>query len=408
MLPERITPTAKHFADRSLVRVSTSEGRVEMKQSFASVDELRSFYNDETLSLQQTFSRTGDGIATIRRRSHLVDTLVRQALLLAAPGAELPMTMAAIAVGGYGRRELFPCSDVDVLYLFTTPSAEEAHQGLIRGANQIMWDIGLRASPIARAVKECERFHPGNVEFTLSLLDARFVTGSEAIAQGLQINVLPALVPREWTHLTEDVAELARTRHTKYGETIFQLEPNIKEAPGGLRDHNLAHWLQSLLHIRENGELPNKAASVYPAREDSEAAFEFLAATRCFLHLRNGRDDNTLSWDAQDEAAAQSVGLETVGSADPSYWMRTYYRHARAVYRRVALMLDALPATRLSFYKTIRPAPCADRRHTIPFSKTAASTLKTMHHSLTLTLFCASSVSSQYTVTPSASAQKIA
>ncbi len=325
-----------------------------INDSFASVDELRTFYAEESLALQHSFARTADGIAAIRRRSHLVDTVVRQTLKLAAPAGAVPDTMAAIAVGGYGRKELFPFSDVDILYLFTTAAAEESHKALVRNANQVMWDIGLRASPIARALKECERFHPGNVEFTLSLIDARFVAGHEAISQQLHATVLPALIPREWSHLTEDVAELARTRHKKYGETIFQLEPNIKESPGGLRDHNLAHWLQTFLYVREHGGLPANSSPVYPAREDAEAAFEFLAAARCFLHLRNKRDDNTLSWEAQDEAAAQSIGLESAGTADPAYWMRTYYRHARAIYRRVTLMLDALPATRLSFYKTIR------------------------------------------------------
>ncbi len=326
----------------------------ETRDSFASVDELRSFYADESLALQQSFARTGDGIASIRRRSYLVDMIVKQTLRLASPAGAVPATMTAIAVGGYGRKELFPCSDVDILYLFATAAAEEASKDLVRNANQVMWDIGLRASPIARALKECERFHPGNVEFTLSLLDARFVSGNEAIAQQLHSSILPALIPREWSHLTEDVAELARTRHKKYGDTIFQLEPNIKESPGGLRDHNLAHWLQTFLYIREHGGLPANTPAVYPAREDAEAAFEFLAAARCFLHLRSKRDDNTLSWSAQDEAAALSIGLETAGTADPAYWMRTYYRHARAVYRRVTLMLDALPATRFSFYKTIR------------------------------------------------------
>jgi [protein-PII] uridylyltransferase len=320
----------------------------------SAVDELRSFYAQETFALEQSFARTGDGVATIRRRSNLVDSVVKRILPIAAEKGPVPDTMAAIAVGGYGRKELFPYSDVDVLYLFTTPAAEEAHKEIVRNANQIMWDIGLRASPIARALKECERFHPGNVEFTLSLLDARFVAGNEAVSSQLHTSVLPALIPREWSQLTEDIAELARTRHKKYGDTIFQLEPNIKESPGGLRDHNLAHWLQTFLHIREHGGMPSSNPLVYPPREDAESAFEFIAAARCFLHLRNKRDDNILSWNAQDEAAALSIGLETAGTADPAYWMRTYYRHARAVYRRVTLMLNGLPATRLSFYRTIR------------------------------------------------------
>ncbi len=89
------------------------------------------------------------------------------------------------------------------------------------------------------------------------------------------------------------------------------------------------------------------------ARGDAEAAFDFLAAARCFLHFRHGRDDNTLDWQSQDEAAARSIGLETRGTADPSYWMRTYYRHARVVYRRAALLMEHLPAP-VSFYRQFR------------------------------------------------------
>ncbi len=97
---------------------------------------------------------------------------------------------------------------------------------------------------------------------------------------------------------------------------------------------------------------------------DAESAFDFLAATRCFLHFRRNRDDNTLDWHAQDEAAALSIGLETRGTADPAYWMRTYYRHARAVFRRATLMLDSLPPARQSFYSQFRrrrtPIPGTD------------------------------------------------
>ncbi len=259
-----------------------------------------------------------------------------------------------MAIGGYGRQELFPHSDIDVLYLFATSAEEEAHRETVRRVNQIMWDTGLRASPITRSIKDCERASSENVEFTLSLLDQRFVAGKEELYRVLQARVVPALIQREWSRLSQNVAEMARARHRKYGDTIFQLEPNIKECPGGLRDHNLAHWLQTIAYVHERGEMPNTSAQVLLARDDAEAAFEFLAAVRCFLHFRNKRDDNVLSWQAQDEAAAQSVGLETVGTSDPAYWMRNYYRHARSIHRRVTIMLDALPPERPPFYRAMR------------------------------------------------------
>ena len=251
-----------------------------------------------------------------------------------------------IAVGGYGRRELFPSSDVDLLYLCADDKVEQQLRDSIRSCNQAMWDLGLRASPLIRSLKECGRYDPGNVEGTLSLLDRRFVAGDQALFQTLQQQTLPELAITEWNAIVHKLAELARARHQKYGNTIFHLEPNIKECPGGLRDHQLAHWLGLLNHVHEEKVWPSTSgSSLYTTHNDAASAFEFLSATRCFLHFRSGRDDNSLDWHAQDEAAAQSVGLETRGTSDPAYWMRTYYRHARTVNRRAVLAMEA-------------PAPC--------------------------------------------------
>ncbi len=109
-----------------------------------------------------------------------------------------------------------------------------------------------------------------------------------------------------------------------------------------------------LFHLKESKEWPKQRISGWQSPQgDAETAFDFLAAARCFLHFRHNRDDNTLDWQSQDEAAAQSIGLETRGTADPAYWMRTYYRYARTVYRRAVLLMEHLPAP-VSFYKQFR------------------------------------------------------
>ena len=174
------------------------------------MEEAKACYSAEQQALEQAFTRTGDGIATIRRRALLIDTLIRQMLALALGQNDESASIAAVAVGGYGRKELFPHSDIDVLYLFSTAAEEAAHRETVRGVNQQMWDIGLRVSPVTRSIKDCERFSPDNVEFTLSLLDQRFVAGSKGVYEQLQARVLPALIPREWSKLTQNVAELAR------------------------------------------------------------------------------------------------------------------------------------------------------------------------------------------------------
>ena len=183
-------------------------------------------------------------------------------------GDALPAGLALVAVGGFGRKELFPSSDVDLLYLCADDRVEEALRENIRGCSQGMWDLGLRASPMIRTLKECDRYDPDNVEFTLSLLDRRFVAGDYTLYQALQTQTLPEVAMREWSGISHRLAELARLRHQKYGNTIFHLEPNIKECPGGLRDHQLAHWLNLLQHVHEQKAWPT-SFGMLPGHEPS-------------------------------------------------------------------------------------------------------------------------------------------
>ncbi len=317
------------------------------------VDDLREQYMREMALVRQTCDRTGDGTAAIRRRSAVVDRILIEMWRRAF--AELPaQNVALLAMGGYGRKDLFPYSDIDVLFAFADEKTEEHSREAVRAIIQGMWDIGLRASPSSRTVKEAARFDPDNLEFTLATLDRRFLAGQFPLYQQLHNITFPGLVLSEWSTITQKLGEIARTRHAKFGNTIFHLEPNLKDCPGGLRDYHLAVWFAVLFHLKETKEWPRQRGGVFQsARGDAEAAFDFLAAARCFLHFRHGRDDNTLDWQSQDEAAARSIGLETRGTADPSYWMRTYYRHARVVYRRAALLMEHLPAP-VSFYRQFR------------------------------------------------------
>jgi [protein-PII] uridylyltransferase len=317
------------------------------------VDDLREQYMREMALVRQTCDRTGDGTAAIRRRSAVVDRILIEMWRRAF--ADLPtQNVALLALGGYGRKDLFPYSDIDVLFAFADDKTEEHSREAVRAIIQGMWDIGLRASPSSRTVKEAGRFDPDNLEFTLATLDRRFLAGQFPLYQQLHQITFPGLVLSEWSTITQKLGEVARARHAKFGNTIFHLEPNIKDCPGGLRDYSLAVWFAVLFHLKETKEWPRQRGGVFQsARGDAEAAFDFLAAARCFLHFRHGRDDNTLDWQSQDEAAARSIGLETRGTADPSYWMRTYYRHARVVYRRAALLMEHLPAP-VSFYRQFR------------------------------------------------------
>ena len=320
-----------------------------MTQPLASVSAAADYYRAEFAALDASFLRNGDGAACLRRRSSLVDTLVTGLWSLLG-GADRPI--ALVATGGYGRRELFPYSDIDLMFLCPDARVESLARDLIRTMSQSLWDSGLRASTLTRTVRECDRFSVENFEFTLSLLDRRLIGGDPAPYGLLKEKVLPALMAREADAIRRLLQKSLHDRYARFGGTIFHLEPNVKEAPGGLRDHHAAQWWTALMRIRDTKEWP-RSADLAPDPE-VQAAVEFMTATRCFLHLRAHRDENILSWHAQDEAGAKSIGLETGGTADPAYWMRTYYRHARTFSRSVAPLLEQQPPARPFFARRRR------------------------------------------------------
>ena len=151
--------------------------------------------------------------------------------------------VALVAVGGYGRRELFPYSDVDLMFLIEAGTAEKSLLESIRRLNQALWDSGLRVSTMTRTLAECGRFDAENVEFTLALLDARYVAGHGELVAQLVEKVVPGVIAKHRKRCIARLLEVTQKRHSRYGDTLFHLEPNVKECPGGLRDVHVCEWL---------------------------------------------------------------------------------------------------------------------------------------------------------------------
>lgn len=319
-------------------------------------------YADSIVVLRSTFEQDGDGRAALERRTAAADALVTALWRQAEQQyGGLLQQIAILAVGGYGRRELFPYSDLDLLFLLKDNSQEKALKPAIRSLSQQLWDAGVRVSPITRSLAECDHVDTDNIEFTLSLLDARPLVGNEEVAYRLRREQLPRLMERERRAILQGIGTLLRERHAKYGNTLFHLEPNIKDCPGGLRDVNVCRWIAMLQEATTESNrvqaLPRlfrsgtAAPAATPATEDNSesrreflAAADFLASIRCFLHFRANRDVNTLDWRSQDAAAAAGIGIgKSSGVADAAYWMQLYFRHARAIERSLLQATDELP-----------------------------------------------------------------
>jgi [protein-PII] uridylyltransferase len=340
--------------------------------------ELRDLYARESAAIQLEFSETGDGRRALDRRTALVDSIVQslwnEIIVPSAPKQPAatngnashnqhhnsdslppssgPKNFALIATGGYGRGWLFPHSDIDLLFLHAGTDTENEFKDPIRRFSQELWDLRLKLSPATRTLAECERLDPNNLEFAISLLDCRYLAGDRDLFMRLREKSVPQLVSRECHALIQNLGELTRARHHKFGNTVFHLEPNVKDGPGGLRDYNVACWLALISAMEKLRRWPD-AQTLLPvsSRRAFDAALDFQMSVRCFLHFRDGRDDNMLSWDAQEDASARKIGAADAEITNAADWMRVYFGHVRNVHRVCTQLLEEIPAAWSSLYR---------------------------------------------------------
>jgi [protein-PII] uridylyltransferase len=313
---------------------------------------LRDHYTRESGRIQRNFDQTGGGMQVLRERSELVDAIVlalyRQFL---SPAMGNPRGHCVLALGGYGRQELFPCSDIDLLFLSEDGSPPAIYRDAVAALLRMLWDLRLRVGQSTRTLAECGRLHRDNLEFNMSLLDLRYLAGDMDLYTRLRQVVVPHLVARDRQDLVQNLAALTAQRHARYGNTIFHLEPNLKEAPGCLRDLHVCRWLTRIEELEKYARW-TPPDELWPERDRPAAqrAFDFLADARCFLHYLYGRDDNQLSYDAQAQAAAQGVGVKQAEALAPADWMRIYFRQARVIDRLSAQLIDECVPGRSALY----------------------------------------------------------
>ena len=267
--------------------------------------------------------------------------------------------LALLALGGYGREVLFPYSDLDLLFLFANEKIEEESRQLIAEFSRMLWDLGFRVSSAGRTIEECKKIEQDNAEFHLALLDRRYLDGDKALFEKLDTKVLSVAEKQARPFLLVELQRLTRDRLGRYGNTIFHLEPNVKDAPGGLRDFHSTLWMRQLAGERRDPRFS-------PVNEDelTRNAVEFLSAIRCFLHYSNGRNDNTLTYELQAQAAERSLGIDDNLRRNAAEWMRLYFRHARTLNRQLLRYVDQRPPVTLSLRQRLMNATIGAKNET--------------------------------------------
>ncbi|MDP4033050.1 MAG: [protein-PII] uridylyltransferase [Pseudorhodobacter sp.] len=302
-------------------------------------------------SLAAAFAaRPRDSRALITAQSFLTDALVTTVLEVATrhlhplPNPTEAERIAVLAVGGYGRAEMAPHSDVDLLFLFPwkiTPWAESVIESML----YMLWDLKLKVGHASRTVQDCIRLARDDITIRTALLEHRFLAGDQTLATELD--------DRLWSELFHDTGPefidaklLERTeRHKRQGGQRYVLEPNVKEGKGGLRDLQTLYWIGKYLHRVPSAEGLVGAGLLTREEYDTfSRAEDFLWAVRCHLHYIAGRTVDQLTFDMQVEVAARMGYRDSAGRRGVEHFMQDYFRHATKVGELTRVFLTQLEA----------------------------------------------------------------
>src|SRR5580693_6734020 len=333
---------------------------MKMQDSLTPLSVLGPQADDERQRIQQQFESGVSARETVLALCALADKDIQQVFGEVLRVHNTPSSgLCLVALGGYGRRLLFPYSDLDILFLFGNEKAETEFRPLIADFSRTLWDLGFRVSSAGRTLEECKRIEEDNAEFHLALLDRRFLAGDEELFDRLTKKILAGPEKQARPFMLAELTKLTKECHARYGNTIYHLEPNVKDAPGGLRDYQAAAWLRQIANGQRDG-WKNSAGE----EELAANAVDFLSAIRCFLHYSNGRNDNTLTYELQTAAAERSLGVASSVAREakrsPEEWMRLYFRQARILNRLLLRYIEQKPAAqptlRERFFSTARGA----------------------------------------------------
>jgi len=245
-----------------------------------------------------------------------------------------------VALGGYGRRELAPFSDIDVMVL-TQGQQEDIAQAVSKGVFHRLWDLGFQVGHSVRSLSECLLIAEGDLTVCTSLMESRYLVGSSAVFQDFQRRfVRPVLNKKSENFISEKIQERER-EYAKFGETVFLLEPNIKKSKGGLRDLHLLQWVaQARYGVGTIQELSNQGLIAFQDYQVLQEAQEFLWRVRCWLHLDAGRAQDILTFDDQMRIASRFGFQDLPHLLGVEQFMQQYFRHTTGLFDRCRRFLD--------------------------------------------------------------------
>lgn len=314
-------------------RPSLAEQLAELGGSFADnkaevLEVCRNWLAVERAILKAEFLAANKVVTLLARHTKLIDSLLA-ALYSAYARSDEKMTV--VAVGGYGRGEMFPYSDIDLLFLYD-PSDEQLAAQVVESLLYILWDLGFKVGQAHRTIADALELAKTDITVRTNLLDARQVVGHTELFESFHVRFDSEIIQGKIAEFIEAKLAERDKRHLRFGDSRYMLEPNVKEGKGGLRDAHTLWWLaRAAYSLSSNSELVESGLVSREEYKAFEQARVFLCRVRAHLHYIAERPEDRLTFDYQHKLAI------AMGFSHPSInrsierFMRRYFAAVRTV-----------------------------------------------------------------------------
>ena len=302
------------------------------------------------MEIRRRFDLDQSGTLAVQGHCFLIDQLVRVIYDVASekiyPTAN-PTSgeqMSVVAYGGYGRGELAPKSDVDLLFVLPykkTPRSEQMVEHML----YTLWDLGLKVGHATRSVDDCIRQAKADMTIRTGLLEARFVWGEQTLFRELRRRFLKDVAASTGPDFVEAKLRERDERHRRMGDSRYVLEPNVKDGKGGLRDLHTLFWLGKYLYgVNDVAKLIDEGLFTRKEVDRFDKAQDFLWTVRCHLHYLTERPEERLTFDLQPELARRMGYRDHAGTSGVERFMKHYFLIAKDVGDLTRIFCAALEA----------------------------------------------------------------
>ena len=332
------------------LREALAKGRAEIRRRF-----------------EGTTPQRNDGPMVLASTSFLMDQIVRVLFDFAndrvypAANPSAAERLGLVATGGYGRGELAPLSDLDLLFLRPykqTPRGEQIVEYML----YLLWDSGLKVGHATRTVEESLRYADRDHTIRTALLEARYLWGERDLYDQLMTGFTRTFHSGDGRDFVDAKLAERDQRHQRMGDSRYVVEPNVKEGKGGLRDLHTLYWIAKYLYrVNSPAELVDKGVLTKEEARQFERSERFLVAVRCHIHYITNRADDRLSFDLQSEIAGRLGYRDRPGSRGVERFTKHYYLHAKIVGDLTRIFVAALEDSHrrkpklAALWQTLRP-----------------------------------------------------